>query len=76
MPLPTCDAGHDWSATYRERLRGASGVLIVRYMQQCLGCKKTREVFPSPIPEPEAPGLPAPPARGGALPSSRQAGQG
>lgn len=49
MPLPSCDAGHDWSEPYTERLRGARNVLIVRLVKQCLACKKTVEVMhPAP----------------------------
>ncbi len=45
VPLPTCDAGHDYSEPYVERLRGASGVTIVRRVKSCLGCNRTVEVF-------------------------------
>ncbi len=44
MPLPSCQGGHDWSDSYTERLKGASGVTILRKVRQCLGCKRTVEV--------------------------------
>lgn len=49
MPLPTCDAGHDYSEPYTERLRGHHNVLIVRLVKSCLACGKVVEVtLPAP----------------------------
>lgn len=48
MPYHPCEAGHDWSDVYNERLKGANGVTIVRRMKSCLGCQKTQEVFDQP----------------------------
>lgn len=44
MPLPSCDAGHDYSEPYTERLKGANNVTIVRLVKSCLGCGKVVEV--------------------------------
>ncbi len=44
MPIPPCTEGHDMSEPYTERLRGASGVTIVRLVRQCISCRKTVEV--------------------------------
>lgn len=48
MPYHPCEAGHDYSEPYIERLKGANGVTIVRKVKSCLGCNKTLEVFDSP----------------------------
>jgi hypothetical protein len=47
MPLPTCEAGHDYSLPFTIRERRGK-VLVVHRVKECLGCTKRVEVFEDP----------------------------
>ncbi len=49
MPLPSCQAGHDWSLPFTLRTKPESGrITRLKRVKECLSCGKQVEVFDEP----------------------------